>query len=45
MISKEIYNLRKDLERDHDEAGTDGAAFASAEDKVRRNSSNIYGVR
>ena len=33
------------MERDHDKAGTYGAAFASAEAKVRRNASNIYGVR
>ena len=33
------------MERNHDKAGTDGAAFASAEAKVRRNTSEIDGVR
>ena len=27
-IGKEISDLGKELEREHDEAGTDGAAFA-----------------
>ena len=35
----------KDLERDQDRVGTAGAAFASAEAKVRRNTSEIDGVR
>ena len=37
--------MGKDLERDHDKAGTDGAAFASAKAKVHRHASEINEVR
>ena len=44
-LSEEITDLGKGLDRDQDESGIDGAAFASAEDKVCRHDSNIYRVR
>ena len=33
------------MEMEHDEAGTDGATFASAEPEVRRHAPDIDGVR
>ena len=44
-IRKEIDNLWKEIERDQDEAGTDGSAFTSVEAKVCRPASKIEGVR
>ena len=44
-LSKDITNMGKELERDQDKAGTDGAAFASSEVKERINSFNLYRVR
>ena len=44
-IIKEITDLGRELEREEDEAGTVGTAFASDEDKVFSIASKIKGVR
>ena len=44
-IGKDVSNLGKELERDKDEVGTSGAAFASSEAEVFRIASKIEGVR
>ena len=44
-ISEDISNTRKELERGHDEEGTDGDTFMSSEAEIRRHAYNIYGVR
>ena len=44
-IGKDVSNLGKELERDQDEVGTSGAAFASSEAEVFRIASKIEGVR
>ena len=40
-ISEEITDLGKDLDRDQEKAGTDGAAFVSAKDEVCRLTSQL----
>ena len=44
-LIKDITNLGKEMERDQDEAGIDGDAFASADTEVHRHASDLYGVR
>ena len=44
-IGKDISNLGKELERDQDEVGTSGAAFAFSQAEVFRIASKIEGVR